>query len=380
MNNYINPYMGDHGTPNNYHPQARFGGLPHMPNQQVAAQSVGAPGSVQGMPVQSYAQIQSNDPRTLPSQQQMRAQPTSSSGSACVVPPWHPLFKVMPVLQNAQSARMNTQNGQQYGLLHPQQQMMMLQEQHHLHQHQLQQHHLQQHHLQQHHLQQHHLQQHHLQQHHLQQHHLQQYYLQQHHLQQQRLHPAVPQQERMPHLAAPQQQQQQQYQWYTYAQPPQLVPQRQPTPAYSSPALAASNIATLSDELAAADATMPEAIPTKKARGRPKKTAPTVLPQEPITEPSEQTKETSSSQVDDSDEFDHLPGYSPRSEESELLEWGLQQQAKNRESAEKWSAGSYGESTWDYDLFKESPESPWNYDLERLPRCPSPVGDSMEEV
>ncbi|KAB2110755.1 hypothetical protein AG0111_0g885 [Alternaria gaisen] len=359
MNNYINPYMGDHGTPNNYHPQVQFGGLPHVPNQQVAARSVGGPGSVQGMPIHSYAQIQSNDPRTLPSQQQMRAQPASSSGSACGVPPWHPLFKVTTVLQNAQSARMNTQNGHQYGPLHLQQQMMMLQEQHRL--------------LQQHHLQQYHLQQHHLQQHHLQQRRLQPAVPQQGPI----LHPAALQQERMPHLAAPQQQQ---YQWYTYAQPPQLLPQRQPTPPYSSPALAASNIATLSDELAAADATMPEAIPTKKARGRPKKTAPTVLPQEPITEPSEQTKETTSSQEDDSDEFDHLPGYSPRSEESELLEWGLQQQAKNRESAEKWSAGSYGESTWDYDLFEESPESPWNYDLERLPRCPSPVVDSMEEV
>ncbi|RYO52009.1 hypothetical protein AA0113_g9620 [Alternaria arborescens] len=352
MNNYINPYMGDHGTPNNYHPQARFGGLPHMPNQQVAAQSVGAPGSVQGMPVHSHAQIQSNDPRTLPSQQQMRAQPTSSSGSACGVLPWHHLFHVMTVLHNAQSARMNTQNGQQYGPLHPQQQMMMLEEQHRL-------------------------QQYHFQQYHLQQYHLQQHRLQQHHLQQQRLHPAVPQQERMLHLAAPQQQQ---YQWYTYTQPPQLVLQEQPTPPYSSPALAASNIATLSDELAAADATMPEAIPTKKARGWPKKAAPTVLSQEPITEPTGQTKEMTSSQVDDADEFDHLPSYFSRSEESELLEWGLQQQAKNRESAEKWSAGSYGESTWDYDLFEESPESPWNYDLERLPRCPSPVGDSMEEV
>ena len=379
MNNYINPYMGDHGTRNNYHPQARFGGLPHMPNQQVAAQSVGAPGSVQGMPVHSYAQIQSNDPRTLPSQQQMRAQPTSSSGSACGIPPWHPLFNVMTVLQDAQSARMNTQNGQQYGLLHPQQQMMMLQEQH-----RLQQHHFQQYQLQQYHLQQYHLQQHHLQQHHLQQQRLHPAVPQQEPIlhpavpqQERMLHPAVPQQERMLHLAAPQQQQ---YQWYTYAQPPQLVPQEQPTPPYSSPALAVSNIATLSDELAAADTTMPEAIPTKKARGRPKKAAPTVLSQEPITEPTGQTKETTSSQVDDADEFDHLPGYFSRSEESELLEWGLQQQAKNRESAEKWSAGSYGESTWDYDLFKESPESPWNYDLERLPRCPSPVGDSMEEV
>ncbi|CAI9634081.1 unnamed protein product [Alternaria burnsii] len=52
---------------------------------------------------------------------------------------------------------------------------------------------------------------------------------------------------------------------------------------------------TMSDqpegEQTAANDTVPEAIPAKKTRGRPKKTAPTVVPQEPNLEPMEQTTE-----------------------------------------------------------------------------------------
>ncbi|KAG9193466.1 hypothetical protein G6011_03501 [Alternaria panax] len=60
-----------------------------------------------------------------------------------------------------------------------------------------------------------------------------------------------------------------------------------------------------------------------------------------------------------------LPDDLHMSEELALFEWGMQQQAKNRESAERWGADTYGESTWNYDLDQSGLEGTWNYDLDQ---------------
>ena len=81
-----------------------------------------------------------------------------------------------------------------------------------------------------------------------------------------------------------------------------VIPKKSPVATSKQPASSATTSKkkakrrkTMSDqpesEQAAADDTVPEAIPAKKTRGRPKKIAPTVPPQEPNLEPMEQTTE-----------------------------------------------------------------------------------------
>ncbi|KAL1791787.1 hypothetical protein ACET3X_009538 [Alternaria dauci] len=91
---------------------------------------------------------------------------------------------------------------------------------------------------------------------------------------------------------------------------PVATSKQPPSPATTSNKKAKRRKTTLdqpeSDSIAV-DAAVPEAAPVKKARGRPKKTAPAVLPKEPDPEPPEQTTEVEQHEFVQTTEPEALP-------------------------------------------------------------------------